>query len=77
MFVVSCGTGHGSGYTVMCILGPGSCMPYTVHVTLTRHSCMWAFSTWMKSIGQNNHGFLSRQFCRELNLEQNGQDQFF
>ena len=45
----------------------------TVHVTLTRHSCMGAFSIWMKSLGQNNHGFVSWQFCRELNLEQNGQ----
>ena len=49
----------------------------TVHVTFTRHSCMGAFSIWMKSLGQNNHGFLSWQFCRELNLEQNGLDKFF
>ena len=48
-----------------------------MHVTLTRHSCMGAFSTWMKSLGQNNHGFVSWWFWRELNLEQNGQDKFF
>ena len=29
--------------------------PCAVHVTLTRHSCMGAFSIWMKSLGQNNH----------------------
>ena len=30
VFVVSCDTGYGSVYTVTCIQGPGSCMPYNV-----------------------------------------------
>ena len=34
MFVVSCGTGYGSVYTVTCIQDPGSCMPYTVAYTV-------------------------------------------
>ena len=43
----------------------------TVHVTLTRHSCMRAFSNCMKSPRQNNHGFSFWQFWRESNLVQN------
>ena len=38
MFVVSCGTGYGSVYTVTCLQGPGSCMPYNVYMYVYVHT---------------------------------------
>ena len=51
-------TFKGTLYWISVLSCVESCV-LTVHVILTRHSCISVFSNWIMSFRQNNHGFLA------------------
>ena len=84
MFVVSCVTGYGSGYTVTCIQGPGSCMPYNVymyivHVHIIRYKatsfillsitdCSTSFGSSSSSSASSSSSFSSSSITSHVDM---------